>query len=211
MCFSQDGRIAAIGKAGNPDVMEGVTPGMTVGPRTEAIAAEGLIVTAGGVDTHIHYICPQQANEAIACGVTTLYGGGSGPATGTNATTCTATGYVRMMMQGSDGLPLNFGFSCKGNSSKPEGLVEAIQAGCAGLKLHEDWGTTPAAIDSCLAVADKFDVQVCGPPHPNATSPPHPPVGLHSADTVCLHLHSAITFPFVCAAQASFPLVCAAQ
>lgn len=155
------GRIFAIGKAGNPDVMEGVTPGMTVGPRTEAIAAEGHIVTAGGVDTHIHYICPQQANEAIAAGVTTLYGGGSGPATGSNATTCTdGPFYAKLMLQASDGLPLNFGFSGKGNSSKPEGLVESIQAGCAGLKLHEDWGTTPAAIDACLSVAEKFDVQV---------------------------------------------------
>ena len=157
----KDGKISGIGKAGNPDVMEGVTPGMVVGPGTEAIAGEGHIVTAGGLDTHIHFICPQQCNDAIASGITTMYGGGSGPATGTNATTCTdGSFYVRMMLQATDTIPINFGFSGKGNSSKPEGLREMIQAGAAGLKLHEDWGTTPAAIDSCLTVADAFDIQV---------------------------------------------------
>jgi len=157
----KDGKISGIGKAGNPDVMDGVTEGMVVGPGTEAIAGEGHIVTAGGLDTHIHYICPQQCNDAIASGITTMYGGGSGPATGTNATTCTdGAFYVRMMLQATDNIPLNFGFSGKGNSSKPEGLTDMIQAGAAGLKLHEDWGTTPAAIDSCLSVAEAFDVQV---------------------------------------------------
>ncbi|MDC3952446.1 urease subunit alpha [Polyangium jinanense] len=157
----KDGLIAGIGKAGNPDVMAGVTPGMVFGPTTEAIAGEGLIVTAGGVDTHIHFICPQQCDEAIASGITTMIGGGTGPATGTNATTCTPGAYhLRMMLEATDGLPLNFGFTGKGNSSKPEGLHEQIQAGAIGLKLHEDWGTTPAAIDSCLSVAEQYDVQV---------------------------------------------------
>ncbi|MDI1428034.1 urease subunit alpha [Polyangium sorediatum] len=157
----KDGLITGIGKAGNPDVMAGVTPGMVVGPTTEAIAGEGLIVTAGGVDTHIHFICPQQCDEAIASGITTMIGGGTGPATGTNATTCTPGAYhLRMMLESTDGLPLNFGFTGKGNSSKPEGLHEQIQAGAIGLKLHEDWGTTPAAIDCCLSVAEQYDVQV---------------------------------------------------
>ena len=155
------GLIAAIGKAGNPHVMEGVTPGMIVGVCTEVIAGEGLIVTAGAIDAHIHFICPQQAFEAIASGVTTMIGGGTGPATGTCATTCTPSPhYLRMMLEATDSLPLNFGFTGKGNSSRPEGLVDQILGGAIGLKLHEDWGTTPAAIDCCLSVADEHDVQV---------------------------------------------------
>src|SRR3954469_9568400 len=155
------GHIAAIGKAGNPDVMAGVTPGMTIGVTTEVIAGEGLILTAGGIDTHIHFICPQQAYEAIAAGLTTMIGGGTGPATGTCATTCTpGSHYMRMMLQAVDDLPLNFGFTGKGNSAMPEGLPEQITAGAIGLKLHEDWGTTPAAIDCCLSVAEEYDVQV---------------------------------------------------
>jgi urease subunit alpha len=157
----KDGRIAGIGKAGNPDVMAGVTPGMVVGVTTEAIAAEGLIVTAGGIDAHIHYICPQQVHEALASGVTTFLGGGTGPATGTNATTCTpGARHLELMLQATDGLPMNFGFTGKGNTSLPEGLAEQIQGGAIGLKLHEDWGTTPAAIDCCLEVAERHDVQV---------------------------------------------------
>ncbi len=157
----KNGLIAGIGKAGNPDVMAGVTRGMVVGVTTEAIAGEGLIATAGGIDTHIHYICPQQAEEAIAAGITTFIGGGTGPATGTNATTCTPGAFhIRMMLEATDALPLNFGFTGKGNSSKPEGLADQILAGAVGLKLHEDWGTTPAAIDCALDVADAYDVQV---------------------------------------------------
>ena len=155
------GLISAIGKAGNPDVMAGVSPNMVVGVTTEVIAGEGLILTAGGIDSHIHYICPQQAYEAIAAGLTTMVGGGTGPATGTCATTCTpAPAYLRMMLQAVDDLPLNFGFTGKGNTSMPEGLFDQIEAGAIGLKLHEDWGTTPAAIDCCLKVADEHDVQV---------------------------------------------------
>jgi urease subunit alpha len=155
------GLIAGIGKAGNPDVIDGVSPGMIVGVTTEVIAGEGLILTAGGIDTHIHYICPQQAHEAIAAGLTTMVGGGTGPATGTCATTCTpGSHHLKMMLQATDGLPLNFGFTGKGNTASPEGLPEQILAGAMGLKLHEDWGTTPAAIDCCLTVADGFDVQV---------------------------------------------------
>ena len=155
------GLIAGIGKAGNPDVMAGVTPGMVVGPTTEAIAGEHLIVTAGGIDAHVHFICPQQCDEAIASGITTMIGGGTGPATGTNATTCTPGGHhIRMMLEATDDLPINFGFTGKGNASKPEGLHEQIEAGAVGLKLHEDWGTTPATIDCCLRVADQHDVQV---------------------------------------------------
>ncbi|NUP05484.1 MAG: urease subunit alpha [Polyangiaceae bacterium] len=157
----KNGLIAGIGKAGNPDVMAGVTPGMIVGVTTEVIAAEGLIVTAGGIDAHIHYICPQQVDEAIASGVTTFIGGGTGPATGTNATTCTpGARHIELMLQATDALPMNFGFTGKGNTSLPQGLVEQIRAGAIGLKLHEDWGTTPAAIDCCLGVADDHDVQV---------------------------------------------------
>ncbi|HET9869226.1 MAG TPA: urease subunit alpha, partial [bacterium] len=155
------GRIVGLGKAGNPDVMAGVTPGMVVGVTTEAIAGEGLILTAGGIDAHIHFICPQQAEDALASGVTTLIGGGTGPATGTNATTCTpGSRHIGLMLQATDALPMNFGFTGKGNTSSPEGLAEQIKAGAIGLKLHEDWGTTPAAIDNCLTVAGEHDVQV---------------------------------------------------
>jgi urease subunit alpha len=157
----KNGLIAGIGKAGNPDVMEGVSPGMIVGPTTEVTAGEGLILTAGGIDSHIHFICPQQAYEAIASGVTTMIGGGTGPATGSCATTCTpGAQHIRMMLQATDDLPMNFGFLGKGNSAKPEGLGEQIIAGAVGLKLHEDWGTTPAAIDCCLTVAEQHDIQV---------------------------------------------------
>jgi urease subunit alpha len=155
------GRVAGIGKAGNPDVMRGVTPGMIVGVTTEAIAGEGLILTAGGIDSHIHFICPQQAHEALASGVTTFVGGGTGPATGTNATTCTpGSRHIALMLQATDTLPINIGLTGKGNSSAPEGLVDQVRAGAVGLKLHEDWGTTPTAIDCCLAVAEAEDVQV---------------------------------------------------
>ncbi len=158
----KDGMIRGIGKAGNPDVMHGVSDGMIVGVGTEAIAGEGHILTAGGIDTHVHFICPQLADEAIASGVTTLLGGGTGPATGTCATTCTpGPRNIEMMLRAVDGLPLNFGFLGKGNTSLPAGLREQITAGALGFKLHEDWGTTPAAIDCCLGVADDLDVQVC--------------------------------------------------
>src|SRR5262245_38099758 len=157
----KNGRIAGIGKAGNPDVMAGVTAGMVVGVTTEAIAGEGLILTAGGIDAHIHFISPQQIYEALASGVTTFIGGGTGPATGTNATTCTpGSRHIELMLQATDALPMNFGFLGKGNTSKPEGLDEQIRAGAIGLKLHEDWGSTPATIDCCLSVAEKRDVQV---------------------------------------------------
>ncbi|NOJ92229.1 urease subunit alpha [Corallococcus coralloides] len=155
------GRIFAIGKAGNPDVMAGVTPGMVVGVTTEVIAGEGLILTAGGLDTHIHFISPQQADEAIASGITTWVGGGTGPATGTNATTCTPGAWnLARMLEATDTLPLNIGLTGKGNTSLPEGLLDQVRAGAIGLKLHEDWGTTPAAIDTCLTLADAEDVQV---------------------------------------------------
>jgi urease subunit alpha len=157
----KSGLIAGIGKAGNPDVMQGVMPGMIIGVTTEVIAGESLILTAGGIDSHIHYICPQQAFEAIASGVTTFIGGGTGPATGTCATTCTpGAHHLRMMLQATDGLPMNFGFTGKGNTALRAGLPEQILGGAIGLKLHEDWGTTPAAIDCCLSVADEHDVQV---------------------------------------------------
>jgi len=153
--------IVGIGKAGNPDIMDGVTPGMTVGVNTEAIAGEKMIATAGGLDMHVHFICPQQTEDAIASGLTTMYGGGTGPATGTNATTCTpAPSQVRMMLQATDALPLNFGFSGKGNTSDPAGLKEVIEAGASGLKLHEDWGTTPAVIDTALTFADENDIAI---------------------------------------------------
>ncbi|QPN55290.1 urease subunit alpha [Synechococcus sp. CBW1107] len=156
----RDGRICAIGKAGNPDITDGVT--IVVGPGTEAIAGEGHILTAGGIDTHIHFICPQQIETALASGVTTLLGGGTGPATGTNATTCTPGAFhLARMFQAAEGLPVNLGFYGKGNASTPEALEEQVRAGACGLKLHEDWGTTPAAIDCCLTVADQLDVQVC--------------------------------------------------
>ena len=155
------GVIAGIGKAGNPDVMAGVDDNLIVGVTTEAIAGEGLIITAGGFDSHVHYICPQLGPEAIASGVTTLVGGGTGPATGTNATTCTpGANNISFMLQASDAFPLNFGFLGKGNTAQPRGLPEQIEAGAIGMKLHEDWGTTPAAIDNCLSVAEDFDVQV---------------------------------------------------
>jgi urease subunit alpha len=155
------GRIVAIGKAGNPLVMNGVSPGMVVGVTTEAIAGEGLILTAGGIDAHVHFICPQQAHEALASGVTTFIGGGTGPATGTNATTCTpGARHIELMLLATDTLPINIGLTGKGNSSLTEGLVDQIRAGAVGLKLHEDWGTTPGAIDCCLAAAEDEDVQV---------------------------------------------------
>ncbi len=157
----RDGRIAAIGKAGNPGIMDGVTPGMEIGASTEILAGEGRILTAGGIDTHIHFISPNQIPEAFYSGVTTLIGGGTGPATGTNATTCTPGAWnIRRMYEAAEAFPLNFGFLGKGNSSLPESLREQIRAGALGLKLHEDWGTTPAAIDQCLSVAEEFDVQV---------------------------------------------------
>jgi urease subunit alpha len=154
-----DGRIAAIGKAGNPDIQPGVT--IVIGPGTEIIAGEGKIVTAGGVDSHIHFICPQQAEDALMSGVTTMIGGGTGPATGTKATTCTpGPWHIARMLQAIDGIPMNFGLSGKGNTAVPGALVEQIRAGACALKLHEDWGTTPATIDNCLSVADEHDVQV---------------------------------------------------
>ncbi|AUA32825.1 urease subunit alpha [Pseudomonas sp. SGAir0191] len=153
------GRIAGIGKAGNPDVQPGVT--LPIGPGTEVIAAEGKIVTAGGIDSHIHFICPQQVDEALNSGVTTFIGGGTGPATGTNATTCTpGPWYLARMLQAADSLPINIGLLGKGNASRPEALHEQIAAGAVGLKLHEDWGSTPAAIDCCLGVAEEMDIQV---------------------------------------------------
>jgi len=155
----KDGRIAAIGKAGNPDVQPGVE--IVVGPGTEAIAGEGLIATAGGIDAHIHFIAPQQVDEALMSGITTMLGGGTGPATGTNATTCTpGPWYIGRMLQAAEELPMNFGFLGKGNASLPQALDEQVEAGAMGLKLHEDWGTTPAAIDNCLSVAERYDVQV---------------------------------------------------
>ncbi|WP_426397975.1 urease subunit alpha [Ralstonia sp. R-29] len=153
------GRIAAIGKAGNPDIQPGVT--IVIGPGTEVIAGEGMIVTAGGVDSHIHFICPQQIDEALNSGVTTMIGGGTGPATGTYATTCTpGPWYMQRMLQAADAYPMNIGFLGKGNGSLPGPLREQIDAGAIGLKLHEDWGSTPAAIDCCLGVADDTDTQV---------------------------------------------------
>ncbi len=155
----KDGRIAAIGKAGNPDVQPGVD--IVIGPGTEAIAGEGRILTAGGIDAHIHWICPQQAEDALYSGITTMLGGGTGPADGTNATTCTpGPWHLARMLQAADALPLNVGFFGKGNAAKPDALIEQVVGGACGLKLHEDWGTTPAAIDCCLTVADETDVQV---------------------------------------------------
>jgi urease subunit alpha len=155
----KDGRIAGIGKAGNPDTQPGVD--IIIGPGTEIIAGEGRILTAGGFDAHVHFICPQQVEEALASGITTLLGGGTGPATGTSATTCTpGPWHLARMLQAAEGLPINVMFAGKGNASRPEALEEMIRAGAAALKLHEDWGTTPAAIDTCLTVADRFDVQV---------------------------------------------------
>ncbi|MEB3227653.1 MAG: urease subunit alpha [Synechocystis sp.] len=155
----KNGRICAIGKAGNPHIQDNVT--IIIGPATEAIAGEGMILTAGGIDAHVHFICPQQIETAIASGITTLFGGGTGPATGTNATTCTPGEWnIHRMLQAADAFPVNLGFMGKGNSSQPAGLVEQVKAGAIGLKLHEDWGTTPAAIDACLSVAEDYDVQV---------------------------------------------------
>ncbi|AZF30088.1 Urease alpha subunit [Pseudomonas sp. R4-35-07] len=155
----KNGRIHAIGKAGNPDIQPGVT--MAIGASTEVIAGEGMILTAGGIDSHVHFICPQQIEEALTSGVTTMIGGGTGPATGTNATTCTSgPWHLARMLQASDSFPMNIGFTGKGNASLPEPLIEQVKAGAIGLKLHEDWGTTPASIDNCLSVADEYDVQV---------------------------------------------------
>ncbi|QCS48849.1 urease subunit alpha [Picosynechococcus sp. PCC 11901] len=155
----KDGKIHKIGKAGNPDIQDNID--IIIGPGTEAIAGEGHILTAGGIDSHVHFICPQQIEVAIASGITTMIGGGTGPATGTNATTCTpGEWHISRMLEAAEGFPINLGFTGKGNSAKPEGLIEQVRAGVIGLKLHEDWGTTPAAIDNCLSVADQFDVQV---------------------------------------------------
>ena len=155
----KNGRIHAIGKAGNPDIQPNVT--IAIGASTEVIAGEGMILTAGGVDTHIHFICPQQIEEALMSGVTTMIGGGTGPATGTNATTCTSgPWHMARMLQAADAFPMNMGFTGKGNASLPQPLIEQVEAGAIGLKLHEDWGTTPASIDNCLNVADLYDVQV---------------------------------------------------
>ena len=155
----KNGRILRVGKAGNPDVQPGVD--IIIGPGTEIIAGEGLIATAGGVDSHIHFICPQQVEEALMSGVTTMIGGGTGPAAGTNATTCTPGPWnTARMLEAAEDLPMNLGFLAKGNASLPGALVEQVEAGCMGLKLHEDWGTTPAAIDTCLSVAEDHDVQV---------------------------------------------------
>jgi urease subunit alpha len=155
----KDGRIAGIGKAGNPDIQSNVT--IVIGPGTEVIAGEGQILTAGGVDSHIHFICPQQIEEALMSGVTTMLGGGTGPATGTNATTCTPGPWnIGKMLQATEAMPMNLGFLGKGNASLPIPLEEQLEAGACGLKLHEDWGTTPASIDNCLSVAEKYDVQV---------------------------------------------------
>jgi urease subunit alpha len=155
----KDGKIVKIGKAGNPYIQDKVD--IIIGPSTEIVAGEGRIVTAGGIDSHIHFICPQQIETAIASGITTMIGGGTGPATGTNATTCTpGEWYIYRMLQSADAFPMNLGFCGKGNSSQPQGLIEQVKAGVIGLKLHEDWGTTPSTIDTCLTVADQYDVQV---------------------------------------------------
>ncbi|RYE00103.1 MAG: urease subunit alpha, partial [Sphingobacteriales bacterium] len=155
----KQGRITGIGKAGNPDIQPGVT--INIGPGTEVIAGEGQILTAGAIDAHIHFICPQQIEEALMSGVTTMIGGGTGPATGTNATTCTpGTWHMARMLQSLEAFPMNFGLLGKGNASLPQALHEQVAAGAMGLKLHEDWGTTPAAIDTCLSVADEHDIQV---------------------------------------------------
>ena len=155
----KDGKIAAIGKAGNPDVQPGVD--IIIGPGTEAIAGEGRIITAGGIDAHIHWISPQQIDDALYSGITTMLGGGTGPAEGTNATTCTpGPWHMARMLQAADGLPVNLGFFGKGNASQPRALAEQVTAGACGLKLHEDWGTTPSSIDTCLSVAEEMDIQV---------------------------------------------------
>ena len=155
------GRIVGVGKAGNPDIMAGVGPGMVIGASTEVIAGEGRIITAGGIDSHVHFICPQLVDEALSAGLTTLIGGGTGPATGTAATTCTPGAWsIHRMLEAAEALPINLGFLAKGNASRPQPLREQIEAGAIGLKLHEDWGTTPAAIDAALTVAEDMDVQV---------------------------------------------------
>ena len=157
----KDGKIVAIGKAGNPGMMDGVWKDMVIGASTEVIAGEGLIATPGGIDTHIHFICPQQIETALYSGITTMLGGGTGPADGTNATTCTPGSFnIRKMLEAAEDFPMNLGFLAKGNASFEKPLTEQIEAGAIGLKLHEDWGTTPKAIDTCLNVADLFDVQV---------------------------------------------------
>src|ERR1700732_4549606 len=157
----KNGRIVKVGKAGNPDTMEGVDPDLVVGAATEVVAGENMIVTAGAIDSHIHFISPQQIYEALSSGTTTMIGGGTGPATGTNATTCTPGSWnLARMLEAADAWPVNFGFLGKGNAGTPEPLAEQVRAGACGLKLHEDWGTTPAAIDACLRVADEMDVQV---------------------------------------------------
>ena len=157
----RDGRISAIGKSGNSGIQDAVTAGLELGASTEILAGEGHILTAGGIDAHVHFISPNQIPDAFHSGITTLIGGGTGPATGTNATTCTPGAWnLRRMYEAVQAFPLNFGFLGKGNASSPEPLREQVRAGAIGLKLHEDWGTTPAAIDCCLSVADEFDVQV---------------------------------------------------
>src|SRR5271155_3203157 len=156
----RDGRIVKVGKAGNPDTMEGVDPELVVGASTEVIAGENLIVTAGAIDSHIHFISPQQIYEALSNGTTTMIGGGIGPATGTDATTCSPGAWnLARMFQAAEAWPINFGFLGKGNAATPGPLEEQVRAGACGLKLHEDWGTTPAAIDACLQASDDFDVQ----------------------------------------------------
>ncbi len=161
----RDGKIAGIGKAGNPDTMDGVTPGMTVGASTEALAGEGLILTAGGIDSHIHFISPEQVETALCSGITTMIGGGTGPADGTNATTCTPGAWnLEMMIKAAEDFPMNIGYLGKGNCSNKSDsseMIDQIKSGACGLKIHEDWGTTPAAIDAALTIADKYDVQVC--------------------------------------------------
>src|SRR5256885_1607009 len=154
----KDGRIVKVGKAGNPDTMDGVDPQLVVGSSTEVMAGENMLVTAGGIDSHIHFISPQQVYEAMSNGITTMIGGGTGPATGTNATTCTPGAWnLARMLQAAAAWPINFGFLGKGNAASAEPLAEQIRAGACGLQLHEDWGTTPAAIDTCLRVADEMD------------------------------------------------------
>src|SRR5436309_5290064 len=157
----RDGRISAIGKSGNPGIMDGVSPGLVISASTEVLAGEGHILTAGAIDSHVHFISPNQIPDAFYSGITTLVGGGTGPATGTKATTCTPGAWnIRRMYEAAEAFPLNFGFLGKGNSSGRDALREQIRAGALGLKLHEDWGTTPAAIDECLSVAEEMDVQV---------------------------------------------------
>jgi urease len=157
----KDGLIVGIGKAGNPDTMSSVSPSLIIGSSTEVIAGEKLILTAGAIDAHVHYICPQQVDEALASGTTTMIGGGTGPSAGTNATTCTPSPfYMKHMLRATDGLPMNFAFTGKGNDADPTALEEIVKAGAAGLKLHEDWGSTPSVISNALDVGDKYDVQV---------------------------------------------------